>query len=299
MVYCIGETVLDIIFKNDLPVAAKPGGSMLNTAVSLGRAGIEVQLVSEFGTDRAGSLIGDFLSENNVGTDFTYRYADGMTTISLAFLSGKNEAEYDFYKRFPRERLKIAKPLFKPGDYVLYGSFFAIAKEVRAPFISLLSSARESGATLFYDPNFRNVHLGERDALMKNIRENIGFAGLMRGSNEDFLNIFATETGESAFREIKKFGCNRLIYTNNRKGLEVFDRESHFLFPVPEIEPVSTIGAGDSFNAGLIYAMTRGFKGWDRITGIATRFAADVCMTYDNYITKELLKELENDKMAG
>jgi fructokinase len=47
MVYCIGETVLDIIFRDDQVIAAKPGGSMLNTAVSLGRSGIPVEFISE------------------------------------------------------------------------------------------------------------------------------------------------------------------------------------------------------------------------------------------------------------
>ena len=39
-IYAIGETVFDIIFKNGQPQAAKPGGAMLNSAVSLGRMGL-------------------------------------------------------------------------------------------------------------------------------------------------------------------------------------------------------------------------------------------------------------------
>ena len=40
----IGETILDIIFKNGQPTKALPGGSVFNTMVSLGRLGIPVHL---------------------------------------------------------------------------------------------------------------------------------------------------------------------------------------------------------------------------------------------------------------
>ena len=303
MVYCIGETVLDIIFKDEQPVAAKPGGAMLNTAVSLGRAGIPVSLLTEFGIDRPGELIRNFLLENKVSTEFTYQYSDGRTAISMAFLTDKNEAEYTFYKRYPEKRFLIPIPVFKPGDFVLYGSYFAIAHEIRESLLRILNAAREAGASLIYDPNFRKAHLEERDELIMNIRENMALAGLIRGSHEDFLNTFAARTGEEAFREVSDTGCSRLIYTSHHEGVEVFDGKDHFSFPVPEIEPVSTIGAGDAFNAGVIYSLLKkdlrntdpaGLEeeSWREIAETGVRFATDVCMSMDNYISEPFVKKL-------
>ena len=65
----IGETVLDIIFKNDQPMAAVPGGSVFNGIISLGRSGIEASFISETGNDRVGKKIINFLKDNNVNTD--------------------------------------------------------------------------------------------------------------------------------------------------------------------------------------------------------------------------------------
>ena len=65
-VYCIGETVLDIIFSEGRPESAVPGGSMLNSAVSLARSGLKVELISEYGNDPPGDIIADFLQKNNV-----------------------------------------------------------------------------------------------------------------------------------------------------------------------------------------------------------------------------------------
>ena len=64
--YTIGETVIDLIFKNMQPQAAKVGGSALNTSVSLGRLGNRVSFISEIGTDELGDWCKRFLADNGV-----------------------------------------------------------------------------------------------------------------------------------------------------------------------------------------------------------------------------------------
>ena len=64
----IGETILDIIFRNGLPTTAVPGGSVFNCIVSLTRAGIPVSFISETGNDRVGNIILQFMQENGVDT---------------------------------------------------------------------------------------------------------------------------------------------------------------------------------------------------------------------------------------
>ena len=61
MIYAIGETVIDLIFKDMQPQAAKVGGSALNTSVSLGRLGDDVAFISEIGRDELGQWCIDFL----------------------------------------------------------------------------------------------------------------------------------------------------------------------------------------------------------------------------------------------
>ena len=60
----IGETVLDIIFRNEQPISAIPGGSTFNAIISLGRSGIETGFISETGNDRVGRNIIQFLRDN-------------------------------------------------------------------------------------------------------------------------------------------------------------------------------------------------------------------------------------------
>ncbi len=212
-VYTIGETVLDIIFKNEQPVAAKAGGSMLNTSVSMGRLGMPVSFISEYGTDRAGQIVEGFLNENHIDTRFVHRYSDGKTALALAFLDAGNNASYDFFKLYPQKRLEISIPGIKADDYVMFGSFYGITNEIRHTIKDILSKARENGAVIYYDPNFRKAHLHELEELRPLIIENMKMTTVVRCSNEDMELIAGANDPVSAYQYVSKH-CPNMIYTD-------------------------------------------------------------------------------------
>jgi fructokinase len=301
--YGIGETVLDIIFKDGQPRAAKAGGSVLNSVVSMGRMDLPVSFISEYGQDDVGDLIDSFLKGNGVDTSCVHRFVDGSTSIALAFLNEKNDAHYTFYKDFPEKRLYIDFPVIEKDDIILCGSFYAIWPEIREKFMKFIMDARDKDALILYDPNFRKTHLSELDILKPLIIENIKMASLLRGSDEDFKNIFGAENIDEAWDVTKEY-CNCLVYTVNVEGVYVRTKTFSGKFPVHKIIPVSTIGAGDNFNAGMLTAIFNnrftkeqleniGEKDWSKIIGSAVEFATHVCLSYENYISKEFAKELK------
>ena len=97
-IFGIGETVLDIIFKNGQPQAAKPGGSMLNGLVSLGRMKFPARFISEYALDDVGTLVDDFLRSNGVDTSLVHRFRNGKTVLAMAFLDEKNDAHSYGYR---------------------------------------------------------------------------------------------------------------------------------------------------------------------------------------------------------
>jgi fructokinase len=293
----IGETVFDIIFKNGQPRAAKAGGAVLNSSVSMGRVGLPVSFVSEYGKDDVGSIIDNFLTSNGVNTSSVHRFEDGKTALALAFLDEKSDAHYSFYQKYPADRLKITNLTAAADDIILCGSFYAVWPEIRPTFRDLILSAKKNGAMVIYDPNFRSSHLSELKSLKPMIIENMKMADLIRGSNEDFANIFGAGNIDEAYEVIKPY-CNVLVYTASVDG--VFVRTPSFKgnFPVRKIDPVSTIGAGDNFNAGMITSIYKqqitremikslGEKEWTGIVSVAVDFATHVCLSYENYISDE------------
>jgi fructokinase len=296
-IYAIGETLLDIIFRNGEPQTAKAGGSMLNSVVSLGRLGLPVSFISENGIDEVGKMIDIFLTGNGVDTSSVHRYKDANTSLALAFLNENNDANYSFYKNYPEKRLDIGFPEIHPEDIILFGSFYAISPEIRNQVVSFISNAGKKGAFIIYDPNFRKSHAEEIDSLRPLIIENMEMANLIRGSNEDFMNIFGATNPDEAWEIVKKHNkC--MIYTYSSSGVFVRSHSFSGTFPVNRIVPVSTIGAGDNFNAGLISSLYRKKvlsedldslkkSEWEEIIRTAIEFANHVCMSYDNYISKE------------
>jgi len=303
-VYCIGETVLDIIFRNNHPIALNPGGSMLNTAVSLGRAGIHVEFISDIVSDQAGELIISFLEENLTGTSYINHYSSGKTTIALAFLDNQADASYSFYAVPPKEMFAGKLPVPAKNDIVLFGSFYSLSDGIHEKLKTFLTSAGQNGAMIFYDPNFRRPHLNELPRVMPRIMENISIAGIIRGSDEDFLHIFAIRDPLEAYNIIKPWDDKVLIYTRSVEDISILVRNQRILVPVPGIEPVSTIGAGDAFNAGLVYSFIKmgidreqipllPLTEWEKIAGYAIRFSQNVCMSLDNYISQDFIISLE------
>jgi len=303
-IYGIGETVFDIIFKNGQPQAAKAGGAMLNSTVSLGRIGLPVFFISEYASDNVGKIIDSFLSENGVGTNYVDHFTHGKTKLALAFLNERNDANYTFYQDYPEKRLNIDFPMIRKDDIILCGSIYAITSEIRNKFMKLTATAKENDAIVIYDPNFRPTHSSDLEILKPMIIENMQTATLIRGSDEDFKNIFGANTPDEAFNVVRKY-CNCLVYTANAEGVYVRTNSYAGRFAVKAIKPVSTIGAGDNFNAGMMAAIYRnqitidqldkmGEEVWSKVISMGVDFATNVCLSYDNYISLELAKELES-----
>jgi len=300
-IYTIGETVLDIVFKNNLPVTAKAGGACLNSAVTLGRLNLPVCFIGEYGMDEVGNIIDQFLKNNHVSTQYVYRYYNGKSTLALAFLNENNDAGYDFYKIYPEQRLAVDFPSIQQDDIVLFGSIYAITLEVRKKLIEFIAQANKKKAIVIYDPNFRKQHLHELEKLRPLIFDNFAHADIVRGSNEDFSFILGADDADEAYAEIGKY-CKNLLYTANKKGVYIRSVQVKAIAPVKTIDPVSTIGAGDNFNAGIAYSLYKqnighkdlenlDEKTWETIVGTAVEFATHVCMSYDNYISEEFAEK--------
>jgi fructokinase len=243
-----------------------------------------------------------------VETVFVDHYNEGKTALAIAMLNENNDAAYTFYKNYPLNRLEMEFPLIRKDDIILCGSIYAITIEIRKKFTDFISRSRQQGAIVIYDPNFRLAHAAELEELKPLIIENMQMARIIRGSDEDFKNIFNAYTPDEAWKVIREY-CNCLVYTAS--GEAVYVRTSFYSgkFPVRKLNPVSTIGAGDNFNAGMITAIFKnnisveqlekmGGEEWSQIISTGVNFASDVCMSYENYVSQKFAKKMTPSRFA-
>ena len=292
--------MLDIIFKKDQPISAVPGGSVFNGLISLGRAGVQTSLISETGNDRVGRRIVSFLEENGVDASNVNIHKDSKSPLSLAFLNDNNDAEYVFYKDHPHDRLDFDYPEVNADDIVMFGSFYAVNPVIRPQVAGFLEYAKSHGAIIYYDVNFRSSHKSEVMKITPNMLENFEFCDILRGSREDFDVLFAKTDADSIYRNNISFYTRNFIMTQGAEPIEL--RANGGIsksYAVEPTETVSTIGAGDNFNAGFVYGLMKygitrqqimhglATEQWDKLIASAQRFSAECCKSINNYISAD------------
>mgnify|MGYP006347051393 FL=1 len=296
----IGETVLDIIFRDEKPISALPGGSTFNAIISLGRSGVKASMISETGNDRIGQNIIKFMESNGIDASYVNVYPESKSPLSLAFLNDHNDADYIFYKDHPHDRIDYVYPEVNADDIVLFGSFFALNPVIRPQVYAFLDYARQRGAILYYDVNFRASHKNEVMKVTPNLLDNLEMADIVRGSSEDFEILFRQHDADTVYRSQIAFYTKKFIYTRSADPVEVRgDSGFSKQYPVLPTETVSTIGAGDNFNAGFIYGLIKNGitrqhidqglteSQWDALVSSALDFSAECCRDIYNYVSEE------------
>jgi fructokinase len=272
----------------------------------LGRAGIPTAFISETGNDRIGVNVKKYLTDNGVDASGVCVYPDSKSPVSLAFLDEHNNADYIFYKDHPHDRLDFTYPDIQEDDVVLFGSFFAINPVVRPQVKGFLDYAHQHGAILYYDVNYRSSHKNDLVKVTPNLLENFEVADIVRGSDEDFEVMYNKRECDSVYRSEISFYTRKFIYTRGSQPVEL-RAENGFCkqYPVPPTETVSTIGAGDNFNAGFVYGLIKygitrndieaGLteQQWDQLMACAQAFSANCCQSLSNSIDADFAQKMK------
>ena len=304
----LGETVMDILFKEIkddnaatseyVPFAAVPGGSTFNSMVSVGRSGVPCKFMGYTGNNKVGHQIVDFMVRNGISTEYFQIRENERAAISLAYLDSNGDADYTFYKEEPLAATDYSMPEFTDKDYFLFGSYYSICPGLRPQVSNILHTAHDAGTVIYYDINFRRSHSHQKLELLPVIQENCKLSSIVRGSADDFDILFGIRDPEEIYREHISAFCPIFICTAGAGHIYICTPKETFDFIVPQIptnEIVSTVGAGDSFNAGFLCAMYHheinkddlqqmDYNQWARLVENGIKYSSQVCRSRDNYI---------------
>jgi fructokinase len=227
---------------------------------------------------------------------------DNKTPIAIAVLDNDNNARYTFYKSnipFPA----YSPPQFHPNDIFAFGSFYSIDPRSYKFIHDMANEAKRVGALVFYDPNIRLSKFKGIKTAHQYLSKNISLADIVRASDDDMAAISHAKNHKEAYEWVKQAGCETLIYTCNKEGVWLLTGQYELFFKVPTTKVASTIGAGDSFNAGAIFSIianeikkddlnTLSADTWKGIIENAITIATEVCKTYDNYLPQEFANKM-------
>jgi len=306
MIFCLGETLLDIVqdtnslmpSNRQINTPGIPGGAMLNASVSLARAGMPVSLITELGDDDVASFILRFLEDNNVSTQQIRQYHEMQTSVAVARLDQNKKATYRFEKHYPTYRQLMPVPHFTGKDILLFGSLYSLEEGIRSELLKTLHTARQAGSCIIYDPNIRQDSIIRNSKQWLKMIENIKIGDIIKASDEDLMALFGQKSPEKLLRSLAEINPEApAIMTMGASGVLCLWKDELIRLPAKRITIKNTVGAGDGFNAGFIYRwVLAGFtkriiptisrSGLKKLLQSGILFSSAICTSEKNYIPK-------------
>jgi fructokinase len=244
----IGESLIDIVHRPGGSAHEHVGGSPANVAVGLARLGHEVTLATMLGRDEKGTRILSLLTGEGVALTHDSLGARS-TSVATSTLDATGRATYSFDLTW---ELKQDQPLEGLG-HVHTGSIAATLEPGATAVLGTLQRAR-AGATTSYDPNARPALMGDPQDVRAKIEALVGLSDVVKASDEDITWLYGDVPLPEILRLWGLLGPALIVLTRGDKGALMGLTHTGELASVdaPVVEVVDTVGAGDSFMAGLL-----------------------------------------------
>lgn len=255
MILSCGEALIDMLPREtatgEPAFAPYPGGAVFNTAVALGRLGTASGFLSGISTDLFGEMLTASLAASQV--DFTLaRRSDRPTTLAFVTLVD-GQARYAFYDENTAGRMLTPEdlPALPPEvDALFFGGISLVAEPCGSAYEALM--LREAAnRTVMIDPNIRPGFIRDEAAYRARIGRMLAAADIVKLSDEDLDWL-----GESP-EAILAGGAKLVCITEGAKGVTAHWAGGPSFVAARRVEVVDTVGAGDTFNAGLLAGLSR------------------------------------------
>lgn len=252
-----GELVADLIEQPDGSLVPVPGGSPANTALACSRLGVEVQFLGRFGNDVFGERARARLTDNGVLLDGSV-LAPEPSTLAVATTDAEGHATYAFWTQgtadwqwTPQELADSPRAGTRAVHTASVASWTPPGAQV---IIDMLARAKAQGCLVSYDPNIRPALVGEHSAAL--IEAAIATAHLIKVSDEDVAALHPGVEPVEAARAWLGRGPSLVVVTAGADGARAMrEGQPDVVVPAASVEVADTIGAGDTFTAGLLTSL--------------------------------------------
>jgi fructokinase len=249
-----GEALIDFTASEagTLAFLGHEGGSPLNTAVACARLGQPTGFLTQLSTDLFGERLMGFLERNGVDTRFILRSPAPST---LAFVERTPQTNrYAFYTRGSADATWAPEPLPQlPADcrFLHFGSI-ALLQEPAATRITDLMAANAGHRVIVFDPNVRPSLISDMAAYRARAMRWFAMAGLVKLSDEDAELLAPGRPADAFAADCLQAGARAVIVTRGAGGATLWRTGRETLaVAAPRVKVIDTIGAGDTFTAGL------------------------------------------------
>lgn len=256
MILCAGESLIDMVAQGQV-FRPLPGGAVYNTAIALGRLGLPTGYLWPLSHDDFGQTLLHRLADAGVDCTLCPR-TDRPTTLAFVDLAD-GEARYRFYDDASAGRMFAPHDLPPLPDTVqaLFIGGISLVPDPCGATIEEMARRARPHIPVMIDPNIRPFFITDRTAHLARLNRLFGLADLVKLSRDDLAWLYPDTRPETAVERILSKGPQAVFLTGGRAGAQLYGTDTPLDMPAAPAQIADTIGAGDTFNAGILAGLAR------------------------------------------
>lgn len=269
MILSCGEALIDMLPRTSTQgegaFSPYAGGAVFNTAIALGRLGVPSGFYSGLSTDMFGTLLAETLAASQVDLTLAVRSGRPTTVAFIKLVDG--HATYAFYDENTAGRmLTLADLPTLPAtiDALFFGGISLVNDPAAGTFEALQAQSAPGRVTMI-DPNFRAAFVDAQDSLtpgtkaayMARVGRMMAKADIVKLADEEIEKIFGQPDLTAFARNLLTKGPKLVFITEGSKGARAITATQDRFIPATKVTVADTVGAGDTFNAGVLTALHR------------------------------------------
>ncbi len=256
MIISCGEALIDFLPRTGADGGAvfqpATGGSPMNVAVAMARLGASTGFFGGISNDFFGDMLRQALTESGVDLSFV---AAVPRPTTLAFVTLKDgNARYAFFDENSAGRMLSEGdlPAFPKTVAALHFGSFSLAVEPCGSALEALMRREQKDRVISLDPNIRPSLVRNRDGYLAQLDRLVAMADIARLSDEDLAWIAPEASFETIARRWLDHGARLVILTRGAAGATAITAHHAVSVPGVAVKVVDTVGAGDTFTAGIL-----------------------------------------------
>lgn len=235
------------------------GSSSCITAAGLAGLGMDVYFVGMVGDDVFGHFCVEELKKKGINTSYVKFASHIQTGVTLSLSTSKDRALLTYMGTIselgPED---IPEEIFDQADHIHFGSYF-LQTNMKQHWKDVLIKARSKNVTTSFDTGWDPNEKWDRDEILSLIED----VTLFIPSEVEILNIFELDDVSQVEEILPKKHENVVVKLGSKGSMMIDAHRNATKASGYKITPIDTTGAGDSFNAGLIYGFLHGMESTD------------------------------------
>ncbi|MDR0375071.1 MAG: carbohydrate kinase [Treponema sp.] len=258
----LGELLIDFTYagasQNGMRLFEQnPGGAPANVLTALANFGRRVAFIGKVGADMHGDFLRETLNGKRIDTSGVVVDEDAFTTLAFVSLNAAGERGFAFARKPGADtRLRteeLPREIIKRCAIFHFGSLSLTEEPARQATLDAVALARDSGAIVSYDPNYRAQLWRDADEAVRMMRNAAAYADVVKLSEEEVPLLTGETCREKGAKRLLEQGCSCVAVTMGGKGAAAYTAKTSATVPARQARVVDATGAGDAFWGGFLF----------------------------------------------